>query len=32
MKRRGIADLPRHRGRVPQWLAERLTQLGTAIT
>jgi uncharacterized protein len=32
MKRTGIADLPLHRGRVPQWLAERMTKLGTAIT
>jgi uncharacterized protein len=32
MKRTGIADLPLHGGRVPQWLAERMTQLGTAIT
>jgi len=32
MKRSGIADLPLHGGRVPQWLAERMTQLCTAIT
>src|SRR5688572_15127077 len=32
MKRSGIADLPLHGGRVPQWLAERMTQLGSAIT
>src|SRR6266436_1966244 len=32
MKRSGIADLPLHGGRVPQWLAERMTMLGTAIT
>ena len=32
MKRSGIADLPLHGGRVPQWLAERMTKLGTAIT
>jgi uncharacterized protein len=32
MKRSGSADLPLHGGRVPQWLAERMTQLGTAIT
>src|SRR5215475_3261614 len=32
MKRSGIADLPLHRGRVPQWLAERMTRMGTAIT
>src|SRR5258707_15046891 len=31
MKRSGIADLPLHGGRVPQWLAERMTRLGTAI-
>ena len=32
MKRSGIADLPLHGGRVPSWLAERMTKLGTAIT
>src|SRR6267143_3711093 len=32
MKRSGVADLPLHSGRVPQWLAERMTKLGTAIT
>src|SRR5436305_2764843 len=32
MKRSGIADLPLHGGRVPPWLAERMTELGTAIT
>src|SRR3954454_1466214 len=32
MKRSGIADLPLHGGRVPPWLAERMTTLGTAIT
>src|SRR4051794_3360310 len=31
MKRSGTADLPLHGGRVPQWLAERMTALGTAI-
>ena len=31
MKRSGTADLPLHGGRVPLWLAERMTQLGTAI-
>ena len=31
MKRSGIADLPLHGGRVPPWLAERMTQLGTAV-
>jgi len=31
MKRSGVADLPLHGGRVPQWLAERMTKLGTAI-
>src|SRR5438067_6748501 len=31
MKRSGTADLPLHSGRVPQWLAERMTLLGTAI-
>src|SRR2546421_10510455 len=31
MKRSGIADLPLHSGRVPQWLADRMTKLGTGI-
>ena len=31
MKRSGIADLPLHGGRVPQWLATRMVTLGTAI-
>lgn len=31
MKRSGTADLPLHGGRVPPWLAERMTLLGTAI-
>jgi hypothetical protein len=31
MKRSGVADLPLHGGRVPQWLAERMTKLGTAM-
>src|ERR1700752_2366012 len=31
MKRSGTADLPLHGGRVPAWLAERMTMLGTAI-
>jgi hypothetical protein len=31
MKRSGTADLPLHRGRVPRWLANRMTELGTAI-
>jgi hypothetical protein len=31
MKRSGTADLPLHGGRVPPWLAERMTTLGTAI-
>jgi uncharacterized protein len=31
MKRSGTADLPLHGGRVPPWLAERMTKLGTAI-
>src|SRR5436305_897025 len=31
VKRSGVADLPLHGGRVPVWLAERMTQLGTAI-
>lgn len=32
MKRSGTADLPLHGGRVPQWLAQRMTALGTGIT
>ena len=32
MKRSGIADLPLHGGRVPEWLSQRMTRLGTAIT
>ena len=32
MKRSGSADLPLHGGRVPTWLAERMTKLGTAIS
>ncbi len=32
MKRSGVADLPLHGGRVPQWLAQRMTRLGAAIT
>lgn len=32
MKRSGFADLPLHGGRVPRWLADRMTRLGTAIT
>jgi uncharacterized protein len=31
MKRSGTADLPLHGGRVPAWLGERMTRLGTAI-
>jgi hypothetical protein len=31
MKRSGVADLPLHGGRVPQWLADRMSKLGTAI-
>jgi hypothetical protein len=32
MKRSGTADLPLHSGRVPAWLATRMTELGTAIS
>ena len=28
----GVADLPLHGGRVPKWLAARMTTLGTAIS
>jgi hypothetical protein len=31
VKRSGSADLPLHGGRVPEWLASRMTLLGTAI-
>jgi hypothetical protein len=31
MRRGGTADLPLHGGRVPAWLAERMTRLGGAI-
>ena len=31
MKRSGVADLALHGGRVPQWLATRMTTLGTAV-
>jgi hypothetical protein len=32
MRRSGVADLPLHGGRVPQWLASRMMTLGTAIS
>jgi uncharacterized protein len=32
VKRSGTADLPLHGGRVPAWLVERMTLLGTAIS
>ena len=32
MKRSGTADLPLHGGRVPPWLAERMTRLGAGIS
>ncbi|MFB3829727.1 MAG: DUF763 domain-containing protein [Bryobacteraceae bacterium] len=31
MRRSGTADLPLHGGRVPAWLAERMTKLGAGI-
>ena len=31
MKRSGVADLPLHGGRVPQWLADRMSRMGSAI-
>ncbi len=31
-RRAGSADLPLHGGRVPSWLAERMTRLGAAIS
>ncbi len=30
--RAGSADLPLHGGRVPKWLADRMTRLGAVIT
>ncbi|MEA3062798.1 MAG: uncharacterized protein QOJ94_2579, partial [Sphingomonadales bacterium] len=30
-RRSGSADLPLHDGRVPAWLGERMTRLGTLI-
>ena len=30
--RAGSADLPLHRGRVPKWLADRMTRLGAVMT
>jgi hypothetical protein len=32
MRSSGTADIPLHGGRVPTWLAERMTKLGTAIS
>ena len=32
MKQSGYADLPLHNGKVPKWLAERMSLLGGAIT
>jgi uncharacterized protein len=32
VRRAGSADLPLHGGRVPQWLAERMTRLGAVIS
>jgi hypothetical protein len=31
-RRAGSADLPLHRGRVPKWLAERMTRLGAVMS
>ena len=31
-QRTGSANLPLHTGRVPPWLAERMTRLGTVIS
>ncbi|MBV9542140.1 MAG: DUF763 domain-containing protein, partial [Alphaproteobacteria bacterium] len=31
-QRAGSADLPLHGGRVPAWLAERMSKLGAAIS
>ena len=32
LRRAGSADLPLHGGRVPKWLGDRMTRLGTVIT
>jgi uncharacterized protein len=32
LRRSGTADLPLHGGRLPQWLSDRMTALGTAVT
>jgi hypothetical protein len=32
MQKSGSADLPLHGGRVPKWLSERMTRLGTVMT
>jgi uncharacterized protein len=32
LRRSGTVDLPLHGGRVPQWLSDRMTALGTAVT
>ena len=31
-RKSGSADLPLHGGRVPPWLADRMTRLGTVIS
>ncbi len=31
-RRAGSADLPLHGGRVPKWLADRMTRLGAVIS
>ena len=32
LRRAGSADLPLHGGRVPEWLGDHMTRLGTVIT
>ena len=32
VRRAGSADLPLHGGRVPKWLGDRMTRLGTVMT
>jgi uncharacterized protein len=32
VRRAGSTDLPLHGGRVPKWLGDRMTRLGTVIT
>ena len=31
LRRAGTADLPLHGGRIPPWLADRMTRLGAVV-